>query len=1363
MAQVIDFVSFKCLNQLVNGDDFASATGDTTEALVGNVGEKVKLEYKFRAYWEAHSSIGDTWDIVNTVGSTYTIATKTTNFKDKGFGVGDRILLDDDYTAQTLPTSAGFDASGTITAISPNGQLLTFTLDSGTVNVGTDNSNQQVVAWLGDSALDGLNEWEYMEVGFGLIELAETFNTASKVSGNDQIFQSSNLNYAGSTTMQAKGVFADWKSGNMSVSYATVDGVGEFTIEHELIITPTLPVGNEIGVDPAPDFLASNETLKYAFEIKVRNSRTSSRSLEFLYNPEEGYVGWYQENFNGFGNDYSASTTFSDNASGDPVNALQAIFPTDFEITLSITGTAFSAGDPVAIYLQKQPTETAQIENTTTDFEANHQYHNLVLVEGAAAVSEGVFSNVEANIVGSDMVITGTIELSSAEKQAVSEGDNYLLGVTHHPAAVSAGNSPRVMSIASYDEYILKSTIEGLATITKFNYLKHYESQGVETGSATDTVWNEDGILVDFALKLDKSRNAAFRSMDIILAADNGTDYWEIDKYELELAEAPVNSAGNQLIDVDTTRGYNLPDGDQFNQVRMFYDYSSGTEDFYRGWVGLKVRWEDWIPDPNADPDFFDDTKPNDNLNKRSNNYDGLNGYQIRAIIVMRTEGEDEVGNSVEGLDVESGGRLETFDYDESDDGLITGYTISLLDPDTGVDLGDVIRRDKDTLFRIEWELSSAPALDNLWGINRIQRTGGTGQQIEEFSSIRTNIEDILKPVSGATLLEVTNPTGNIVRCDCIIDHTKLANGVSYNVSGTLQTPLKERVAYVSFHFRDALSSNVWSVPENVKIKGAQVNTTPLDCTLASAGVPLSTLTYEISTDAGGSYTSYGNNVNAFSTALEAATPTFFSGNVRVRISTSETGYIDSGVILNYTPDNMPSGATIDDVPYDFPENSDTEGQIDQDTIIYFSELIQLNSIIDDLGGEVYAALRIEDPDTDNYTEFEIVYDGTATNTANINAINASILNLTKGVYQSSTTYNAGDVVRDSPVGDFYRANTTTTDAPPSADWDLCNFRYAIHIWAETGINGANIEIRGNYVNYSSTNVLQNPSTSDALLIAVNGSNSDRAYKSDVDARVYNSQTSVASAAWDISDAWNQFDQDQAVTFFCAFYRDTNDNGPICTTSSPQQLFNDRTGGFFLNVANNRLRFALQSGDQAANVGSVFLNVSSAIQLKQGYNIVQLSWDGNGVGNPDGFEMYINGRRSEILVNVNALGSRSIIPNTATIDTANAPRLLFGDEILYQIARNNAVPNRRPITRLARFAIVDYVQGFEEIRENFNLGRPTAASGTFLCDIEAGLTSLQDNGPIGYTFAGTTLIPNWGGYGQTINNTNNYLTDSFFS
>jgi hypothetical protein len=190
-------------------------------------------------------------------------------------------------------------------------------------------------------------------------------------------------------------------------------------------------------------------------------------------------------------------------------------------------------------------------------------------------------------------------------------------------------------------------------TFDKFDLLVHNQVLGVDTGSIFANAWNEDGLLLDFAFSLDLAKQAFISQLALKLVAFKSADesYFELDRYTIDCSNFPI-ADGSQQLQVDTTRGYNLATGDQFNFVKLETGAKVGSVQSYTGSFGQKITWQDWLANLDVDTVFYDDTQPNNNRNQKASNYSGLEGYQIKIIAEATLTGIDDLGNAGKALSV---------------------------------------------------------------------------------------------------------------------------------------------------------------------------------------------------------------------------------------------------------------------------------------------------------------------------------------------------------------------------------------------------------------------------------------------------------------------------------------------------------------------------------------------------------------------------------------------------------------------------------------------------------------------------------------------------------------------------------------
>jgi hypothetical protein len=195
------------------------------------------------------------------------------------------------------------------------------------------------------------------------------------------------------------------------------------------------------------------------------------------------------------------------------------------------------------------------------------------------------------------------------------------------------------------------------------------------------------------------------------------------------------------------------------------------------------MRWEDWIALPGADAIFYDNTKPNNNLNTKSSNYSLKEGYAIHAIF--------EFGMSKDGSVTQYEFRTPAYDIRDYDLDAFSpaewSADIKLFAPNT-TDITPKFLTDDFTTMEVTWSNpANEPIVDisDIYVIHRIEPRESKGQQIEELSSLaarRPAPDQVMIPLVVETRTKVSIVGGKIVS-ESRIDYTKLAQGVEYDVS----------------------------------------------------------------------------------------------------------------------------------------------------------------------------------------------------------------------------------------------------------------------------------------------------------------------------------------------------------------------------------------------------------------------------------------------------------------------------------------------------------------------------------------------------------------------------------------------------
>lgn len=791
--------SIKFYDEFKNDIGFVSNLGDYTENLADSIMEKVQVVQEIDINWTALSSVSNLFLVTN---SGTRITRQYGNWSDDGVTSGDNVRI------------TYYDSGGTFhgpfigVADSVIGNVINFLVAPVSVTPPTvgplpESNFQEMI----------IRAWQPLEnliYKFGLIGLSENTNFNSKVSGNEQGYYGSGIGFdtgggVRSTTpvvLQKLNQYKDWITGTATCAYVSNPDTftQRFEIVHTFIVNPYYVEGELSNLQDlvVPDLYLGGNTLKYVYEADFRstisNAGTSKKStIDFL----EGSVAWFNENFNGFTNNYNVkSITYEDAGTSDSADGL--LIGTKTKVTVLVENLlgSYTGAERFGVYVSYLPSQ-AEYENTTlTTLVDNFIYDRAINNEGLPfTTGDDFITKCEANVVSGDLEIVFEMEYDSLQKAFLSgklaaNDANYLIGIQVGDNTLTSGDSDKVMILADAKAYDESPDISGLMDFDKFDIYPHPEQIGSGTPSTDMVAWNEDGLVVDYDFYLNLNQDAVIQDLKFLLVAYNPTtgQYFLLDQFNFVVATAVV-SAGVQQLNDTQTRNYILKAGDQFNDMTIQVGSQAAGLQHYTGRFAQKISWQDWIQNLGVDTVFYDVTKPNNNLNNKSSNYSLLNDYEIRLAVSANLDGVSLLGVSGNTNYLFVSPTVTVYDYE--DDGNVTpvwGCVIKTFNNANMSDLSGSILTGQDTLFRATWTNSGGPVttLTDIWGINRIEKTGQTGYEITEMSSLNDPaVGQILEPSTG-TLLNVYLDSGNVVM-ECLIDGSQVVSGQEYNLSSRIQ------------------------------------------------------------------------------------------------------------------------------------------------------------------------------------------------------------------------------------------------------------------------------------------------------------------------------------------------------------------------------------------------------------------------------------------------------------------------------------------------------------------------------------------------------------------------------------------------
>lgn len=767
-------------DQYYNDVDFeTNPDASFSTNLVGSVMDKLRVRQTILVKYYAKASATNVFTLA-TSGSISTLTRASGKWSDDGISVGDTVLCVANSTLdQDLLISFANEQTLYFDDVSllPAGEYTTFTVN-------------------GRSALTSL----YYK--FGLIENNESVSFISKTTGADQGFYGKDIGFNDGSGRGTEFVGLTWlgenldaKTGTAKCRYVSNPGnyVQEFEILHEFTINPWYVDGglSDLQSGILPEFLEGFNTLKYVNGFDFRraiSAPSSSKNAEIDY--ILGSVGGFGENLDGLSSDYEIlSIDYVDDISGVSVDSLQLQSKTNVSIVVKRKSGFFNASTRFCVYGSLLPTED-QYVNTTTDLLYNFMYDNALCDLNNSSLGSDYIGITSISYAGDTATIETSFEFSQDRiNQLLNIDDvNYLIALGCADTSIDYENTDKVINVTDVNVFSNEIILTGLADYSDFNIFRHNKQAGIDAGFTDLYGWIEEGIFTQILINLDLSKKAFLNNISFKLVALNNTtgDYFELDNYTINTQNLTV-SEGAQKANINTTRGYQLAEDDQFNTVSFVDTVKAGDIQTYQLSVGQKISWQSWQAVLDADPIFYNSGKPLNGLNRKASNYSDIKGYDIRIIYNLSLYGEADDGRTGTTPYNFISPVLNIRDYEDPAD--ITG-DIETFDFETLIDLEGNVSSNKLTLFRVTWDIEGQTITDisNYWAVHRIEASQQQGFAIPELSSINDYpTSNPLIPITGETLLRLYIENGLVIS-ECYIDTSKIDLSSGINLSAEIST-----------------------------------------------------------------------------------------------------------------------------------------------------------------------------------------------------------------------------------------------------------------------------------------------------------------------------------------------------------------------------------------------------------------------------------------------------------------------------------------------------------------------------------------------------------------------------------------------
>lgn len=562
---MITVTSRKYYSQDVNGMDFSLNLGDYTTNLVGAAGEKKRSVITFDQY--VGTVPADSGDIE--IDGTTLIRT-TGSYINEDWRAG--------YEGRATSVIGGVTFTFRITAISLAEDVITFDLLSGIATPATYT----------DLVLEITSDLLACVFRYGLIENSEGTNFTNKVDSSEMMYQLNGiLTGATLTAMNYTGGAVSWYTGPASIrrTGAVTAGVAEYEIVQDFIIPYYIQSWmTDILAHTLPtDLWQGTKTLKHVWDIVFRQA-LSNPNYDINYTDDSilGSAGFFGENYNGFGNNYTfALTSYTDTLTGDVVAGLQINRKTTVNFTIT-SAAKFTSSSRIAIY-GSSVRVPLDYTGKTTEFIPIWNYDSLTVTAGTNNTGTGTITRLDSTVDNTSLITCeADFEFTAAQQLLLYSDTTKLLlvdqfmiwGLTADPLLTAAA-SDKAGHVLDVCDLVRDTDVADLFNVTSFEVLKH-DCNLLDGGYSNVSGYIEEGMMARLRFTLDLNNGAYLKRLRMQTYAFNSStgEGFPVTDYDVDLSSGvliPTGSPGisKQAFSLDTTRGYRLPSGDFMNRVRL--------------------------------------------------------------------------------------------------------------------------------------------------------------------------------------------------------------------------------------------------------------------------------------------------------------------------------------------------------------------------------------------------------------------------------------------------------------------------------------------------------------------------------------------------------------------------------------------------------------------------------------------------------------------------------------------------------------------------------------------------------------------------------------------------------------------------
>lgn len=676
MGASIRVVSQKFYSKLNNGNDFTTKeTTDFSQHLKGGVLEEVKAVFNVQIDWNTKigaSTSSYYYDTNDTptpdTDDTFIFRVDGKDFRKEGFAVGDIIRISDPQ----------WRIDGTITSMSV-GEIVVSIIDKTGDPVYNAWGFPDVDIWV-----TGLTDKTALKYDFGLIENDEPINFLSKLTNTEQTYLFKGIGLRSDPTdptTRSTDFINGESAGNNKATYTgsarikfvglsvgvdpinTSDTTQEFQIEHIFKINPIYRDGeldSLKGIDVPPlDIYNGNLSLKYVFQTEFRTViNNPNTSMVSSYDTQLGSVGYLGESYNGYKNNYSVSDLVY-TVNSLPVDRLEIGSITNVSFKINNDQGTFTNTTPVVVG-HTSIVNSLYYSNSTDEYQTVWTDEDLRVVTGSTETGTLIKNAASTYVTASQLSISFDVEFTTEQELKLEDKQDYLLYYTVQDPNETIDTGDKVTDRIDVNYYFKNTDVAGLFDFEELQQYPHpleYE-EGVSEGFTNAKTFNESGMMADGRFWVLNTARLNSLKFDVAVYDLNNDTWNSLRSLNIDLSDQILVN-GIQQIELDTTRGYILKDGDIFNYLKLTTDTLVGTKQYYNIQVGYRMPWQSWLEFKDAPTDFYDKSKSFNGLNQKSSNYslDNAN-YGIKVLFDAVVDSTNYVKTSEE---------IKVYDYEEDD------------------------------------------------------------------------------------------------------------------------------------------------------------------------------------------------------------------------------------------------------------------------------------------------------------------------------------------------------------------------------------------------------------------------------------------------------------------------------------------------------------------------------------------------------------------------------------------------------------------------------------------------------------------------------------------------------------------------